>query len=251
MLDLFSGIGGFSLAASWVWPDLEIVSFVEIDKYCQKVLIKNFPGVPIHPDIKEFKADGFGTIDLVCGGFPCQPFSTAGKRKGKEDDRDLWPEMFRVIQEARPAWVIGENVAGFINMDLDRSISDLESAGYEVEPISVSACGLQAWQRRERIWILATNIRGNSDNFKPAIYKNEYHLAKIAGTQQSLECKHNGIYKPCAWDNPWNETNTPILCGRDDGIPNRVDRIKGLGNAIVPQVAAMIMQGIKEVEHAS
>lgn len=118
-LDLFSGIGGFALAARWMgW---ETVQFVELDKFCQRVLEKNFPGVPIHGDIKTFDGTRFrGAVDIVTGGFPCQPFSTAGKRKGKADDRYLWPEMLRVIGEARPTFVVGENVAGIISMGLDQ-----------------------------------------------------------------------------------------------------------------------------------
>lgn len=110
-LDLFSGIGGFSLAADWVWEnDHKIIGFCEIDKFCQKVLKKHWPGVPIYDDIKKLDGKQFGTVDLLTGGFPCQPFSVAGKRKGQEDDRALWPEMFRIIQESKPHWIIGENI---------------------------------------------------------------------------------------------------------------------------------------------
>jgi len=196
-LDLFSGIGGFALAASWVWGDEhEIVSFVEIDKFCQKVLNKHWPLVPIIEDIRDvtyerilayaehsrhnitenriktkqdsnesqngiFKRDGGNerttspTIDLLTGGFPCQPFSCAGKRRGSKDDRALWPEMLRVIQEVRPAWIIGENVAGIINMELDTVLSDLESAAYEVQSFFIPACGVDAPHRRDRVWIVA------------------------------------------------------------------------------------------------
>jgi len=109
-LDLFSGIAGFALAAQNVWgADHHIHAFVEIDQFCQKVLAKHWPGVPIHSDIKEYKHDGT-VIDLLTGGFPCQPFSCAGKREGRDDNRFLWPEMFRVIGETRPRWVIAENV---------------------------------------------------------------------------------------------------------------------------------------------
>jgi len=151
-IDLFSGIGGFALAARWA--GFETVQFVEIDKFCQKVLNKNFPGVPIHDDIKTFhwtEASPF----ILTGGFPCQPFSCAGKRRGKEDDRFLWPEMLRVISEARPTWVIGENVAGFINMGLDDCISDLENQGYEVQTFIIPACAVNAPHRRDRVWIVA------------------------------------------------------------------------------------------------
>ena len=154
-LDLFSGIGGFALAASWVWGDEHnIVSFVEIDPFCQKVLAKNFPGVPIQSDIKEYKHDGT-EIDLLTGGFPCQPYSCAGKQAGSSDDRALWTEMLRVIREVRPTWVIGENVAGIINMELDQVLSDLENSEYEAQPFLIGACCVDAPHRRDRVWIVA------------------------------------------------------------------------------------------------
>jgi len=156
MLDLFSGIGGFSLAATVVWDNkLEIVSFVENDVFCQKVLNKHWPNVPIHDDIKTFKGDCyFETIDLLTGGFPCQPFSIAGKRGGREDDRYLWPEMLRVISEVRPTWVLAENVAGIVNLALDQVCSDLEGEGYEVQSFIIPACAVNAPHRRDRVWIV-------------------------------------------------------------------------------------------------
>jgi DNA (cytosine-5)-methyltransferase 1 len=255
MLDLFSGIGGFSLAGRWA--GMTTVGFVEIDPFCRAVLAKNFPGVPIHDDIKTLKGhhvrqwiadadeelgddraaapdpstmqrstidgdqpdgdtdvagpdaddrrtpDGglrerhgrsneevrargnpaldAGAIDVLTGGFPCQPVSLAGKRRGKEDDRYLWPEMARVIDEVRPRWVVGENVAGFINMGLDDCLLDLESLGYEAWPVVIPACAVGAWHRRDRVWIVAhaerdqggerrdaNQIGGRSDEAKQA-----------------------------------------------------------------------------------
>ena len=132
MLDLFSGIGGFSLAAQWVWGDeLEIVAFCEIDKFCQKVLHKHWPNVPI---------------------------SVAGKRKGKEDNRFLWPEMFRVIKEIRPRWIVAENVTGIVRMVLDDCLSDLEGEGYSTQPIIIPACAVNAPHRRDRVWITAYSL---------------------------------------------------------------------------------------------
>lgn len=160
-LDLFAGVGGFSLAASRVWPDHEIVGFCEIDPFCQKVLKKHWPGVPIYDDIKKLKGSDFGTVDLISGGFPCQGFSVAGKQRGKEDDRYLWPEMCRVIEEAKPRWVLGENVPGIINMALDDVLSDLGSLGYETTAFIIPACAVNAPHRRDRVWIIAnrTNPR--------------------------------------------------------------------------------------------
>lgn len=155
-LDLFSGIGGFALAAQWVWgAEHEIVSFCDNDKAAQVVLSKHWPGVPIHDDIKTLDATKWrGTVDLVTGGFPCQPFSCAGKRGGAADDRYLWPEMLRVIDECKPRWVLGENVPGIIGMELDRVLFDLERAGYEARPLVIPACAVDAPHRRARVWIV-------------------------------------------------------------------------------------------------
>ncbi len=160
VLDLFSGIGGFSLGLHRA--GFETVAFCEIEKYPQRVLKKNFPGVPIYDDIRQLtaerlKTDGIGAIDVVCGGFPCQPFSVAGKQRGQKDDRDLWPEMFRVIQETRPTWVLGENVAGFVNMELERTIFDLEGEGYEMQSFIIPACAVDAKHRRDRVWVIAAD----------------------------------------------------------------------------------------------
>lgn len=159
VLDLFSGIGGFSLGLSWA--GFETVAFCEIEEYPRKILARHWPGVPIHKDIRELDGTQYrGTVDVICGGFPCQPFSLAGKRTGKADDRDLWPEMFRVIREVQPAWVIGENVAGFVNMELDRTLSDLESAGYACQTFDIPAVGVDAKHIRHRVWIVANASGG-------------------------------------------------------------------------------------------
>ena len=135
MLDLFSGIGGFAYAADTVFgDDLEIAGFCEIDKFCQQLLKQHWPGVPIHQDVKELNGTQVkGTIDIITGGFPCQPFSSAGKRLGTDDDRHLWPQMYRIIQDLSPRWVVGENVYGFISwnegMVFEQSCIDLENAG--------------------------------------------------------------------------------------------------------------------------
>ena len=193
-LDLFSGIGGFSYAAQQIWKDdHNIIAFVEKDKYCQRVLKKHWPNIPIIDDIKGFNYEKFtnvsntensddktskntegwsqmqsgrgscrsGTakIDLLTGGFPCQPFSVAGRKKGKKDDRYLWPNMFKIIQETKPTWIIGENVPGIINMGLETTVFDLEEEGYEVEVLVLPAIGVSALHKRNRVWIIA-----NTDN---------------------------------------------------------------------------------------
>jgi len=152
-LDLFSGIGGFALAARWA--GLETIQFVEYEPFCQQVLTKNFPGVPIHDDIKNFSADGIVSPFLLTGGYPCQPFSQAGKRRGKEDDRHLWPEMLRVIRECRPTWVLAENVSGHIKLGLEEVLLDLESEGYDSQVFHIGAVAKDAPHRRMRLWIVA------------------------------------------------------------------------------------------------
>lgn len=168
VLDLFAGIGGFSLAAHWMgW---KTVQFVEKEPFCQKVLNKNFPGVPIHDDIFTFSGEPFrGRIDIITGGFPCQPFSAAGKRKGRADERHLFPEMLRVISEVRPRWVVAENVRGLLSIEsgqvFSEVITSLEGEGYEVITFCVPASAVEAPHRRDRLWIVANTIsRGCGEN---------------------------------------------------------------------------------------
>lgn len=154
VLDLFSGIGGFSLGLERT-GGFETVAFCEILEPARRVLAAHWPNVPRFYDVRHLSSDP-GAVDVVCGGFPCQPYSTAsaGKRKGAEDDRALWPEMRRLIQESKPTWVIGENVAGFIGMDFERVVSDLEGDGFEVFPPDIPACAVNEDHRRDRIWII-------------------------------------------------------------------------------------------------
>ena len=163
ILDLFSGLGGFSLGLERT-GNFETVAFCEIDKYCTLLLQKHWKGVKIYNDVKEItkerlEADGVQLPDVITGGFPCQPFSVAGKQKGTSDDRHLWPEMFRIIQEFTPRWVVGENVKGITNiqdgMVFEAVCTDLEGTGYEVRTFNIPAAGVGAPHRRERMWIVA------------------------------------------------------------------------------------------------
>lgn len=161
---LFSGIGGFDIAAAWAgW---ENVFACEIDPFCQKVLKYHFPNSTLYENIRTTDFTIWrGRIDVLSGGFPCQPFSTAGKRKGTEDDRYLWPEMLRAIREISPRWVVGENVLGIVNwnggMVFEQVCADLEIEGYEVQPYVLPACGVGAPHRRDRVWFVSRRIMEN------------------------------------------------------------------------------------------
>lgn len=167
MLDLFSGIGGFSYAGEKLVGGYETVAFCEYDKHAQKVLRKHWPDTEIIDDVRELAndADRFrGLVDIVVGGYPCQPFSLAGVRRGDKDDRHLWPEMLRIIQSVRPTWVIGENVAGHITLGLDTVLSDLQSASYQARTFVLPAVAADAPHRRDRVWIVAhADSQGQSD----------------------------------------------------------------------------------------
>ena len=158
VLSLFSGVAGFEIGL--IRAGMTVVAQCEIDKYAQGILQMQWPDVPCYEDVRDvtrerLDADGVGAIDVICGGWPCQPFSVAGKQAGKEDDRHLWPEVHRLIQECRPKWVIGENVSGFVTMALDDTISDLESEGYTARAMVIPACAVNAIHRRDRVWIVA------------------------------------------------------------------------------------------------
>jgi DNA (cytosine-5)-methyltransferase 1 len=157
LLDLFSGIGGFSLGLESTGY-FETIGFVEKDKFCQKVLKKNFNNIPIESEVRNVKGDRY-KADIITGGFPCQPFSVAGKRRGTEDDRYLWDETIRVIKKCKPRWFIGENVEGIINISEGRVLQqiqkDLETEGFKVQCLVIPASGIGAWHQRKRVWIIA------------------------------------------------------------------------------------------------
>ncbi len=323
---LFSGIGGFELGLEWAGMG-PVKWQVEIDLYCQKVLAKHWSDVKRYGDIRDVGKHNLEPVDLICGGFPCQPFSVAGKRKGKEDDRHLWPEYLRIVTELNPAWVIGENVPGIINMELDTVLSDLENAGYSTATLIIPACSVDAPHRRDRVFILAHNNNTKngasrseinqdwSQNYEGWSEQSQYGNSGQDNTSQNTlnsrvrgrdngsegwgECslqterpdsnvtdtesretqsaKQRGLHaEPCGTDydawytkgtgqqgsinrqgqmqyggtgarQDWIEVATR-LCRVDDGIPNRVDRLKCLGNAVVPQVAMVIGELIIEYE---
>ena len=248
VLDLFSGVGGFSLGLERV--GMETVAFCEFDKKAQLVLKKHWPDVPIYDDVRELTYDKLKqegiieeparTIALICGGFPCQPFSVAGERKGDQDDRHLWPEYFRLIQEIRPRWVIGENVAGLINLGLDQVLSDLEGADYSCQTLIIPACALGAFHRRDRLWVVA-HSKGLGWPTNTRQYEN-------GDTPKTIIHRRHKLEPLCGGEFP-NTTNARTLRVAH-GIPNRVDRLKQLGNAVVPQIVEQIGRAIMEIENA-
>ena len=317
-LDLFSGIGGFCVAAQAC--GYTTIGFCEREPYAQQILKERFGAVladassgrqpeceyllpdgrkskgrdlnrchppRLHPDIFTLNGADYAGVDLLTGGFPCQPFSVAGKRLGKADDRAIWPEMLRVIREAKPAWIIGENVAGIVSMELDNILSDLEGLGYAAWPLVIPACAVDARHRRDRVWIVAHAI-GLRESQSSGSFADERGRAG----NQGQDVAHADIQRGCvrqvhgedasdAWESsrPRQRQDSRQLesavCGMADGIPEALDsgggfcqwpeedietprvttgmkhrahRLKGLGNAIVVQVATEIIRAIASLE---
>jgi DNA (cytosine-5)-methyltransferase 1 len=287
-LDLFSGIGGFSLGLESAGL-VKTVAFCDYEKFCQKVLKKHWPHVPIYGDVKELtherlKADGINSIDIITGGYPCQPFSVAGRKKGEEDPRHLWPEMFRLIKELRPTWVIGENVSGHIKLGLDTVLENLESEDYSARTFSISASSVGAKHKRERVWIVANTRRilrgeqseqdqrvvgrgpsktkkwshntnqigGSSKRAKtvanPGSSRSEIGLSKKGYREEGHTKKFiNNSDRYGGWKREDNWAIEPDVGRVADGISNRVDRLKCLGNSLVPQIPYHIGTIILEV----
>ena len=311
-LDLFSGIGGFAIAAQS--NGYQTIGFCEKEPYAQQILKERFgavladakklqrngcehnagsdsqkrgqvsqsgngSGPTLHPDIFTLNGADYAGVDLLTGGFPCQPFSVAGKRLGKADDRAIWPEMLRVIQEARPTWIIGENVAGIVTMELDNILSDLEALGYSAWPLVIPACAVDARHRRDRVWIVAYSMRdgrnerraeregqrgrtthisagASSEDVAHADQRTERSQPEHAEHQQhrgrqlepSIRRVADGLPEGldggggvCQW--PEEDHNTPRV---STCVGNRAHRLRGLGNSICPPVAEEIIRAIRE-----
>ena len=316
---LYSGIGGWLLAAQRA--GIENVFTCEIDNFCNKILDKHFPNTDRHYDIKETDFTKYqGSVDILSTSDPCQPFSFAGKRSGKADDRYLWPQTIRVIREVKPPYVVFENVSGFISLGFETVASDLEAEGYAVESFVIPACAIGAWHRRDRLWIVAYSVNGSDrtrggQEGKTESLQGEYRKAgrsrmlsgaskdvpdtKCKGLQgepigemeesskSTEDCKdvpdtdipgsqrrnsgklsectnkqfigngdsqNNGDYRQfesriCRMANglsPWvYEPDIPRVA---IGVKDRVNRLKSLGNAIVPQIALILFEAIKEYD---
>jgi DNA (cytosine-5)-methyltransferase 1 len=278
---LFSGIGGFDLASEWMgW---ENVFHCEWNPFGQKVLNYYWPkAISYHDITKTDFSIHRGQIDIITGGFPCQPYSMAGKRKGKEDERHLWPEMLRCIREVQPTWIVGENVLGLVNWDggmvFEEVQADLESQGYEVQPYVLSAASVNAPHRRDRVWFVAYS---NNKRRSPGSGEIQSKDGEVHEWNNNAESS-NSSFKWDATDSDgiglWREgdrirdsrffnkegkignwdnfpTVSPI-CSRNDGLSDRLDSItfskwraesiKAGGNAIVPQVVHQIFKAIQQ-----
>ena len=319
LLDLFSGIGGFSLGLEST-GFFETIAFVEKDKFCQKVLKKNFKNITIEGDIRNVKGSNY-KADVITGGFPCQPFSIAGKRKGTDDDRYLWDETIRVIRECKPRWFIGENVEGIINiqdgMVLRQVCDDLEKEGFEVQCLVIPASGIGAWHQRKRVWIMAhsnsnrhrneiegsstkkkriskehrkeyntsrkssrastlwngdneyvpnTNIssktqRGEYENDEKTSSSREHFKGRsisyggegcVQSTWKSEDVSNSNGKESFKEQQTWWQTQSS-LCGVPNGVSyeldkDRTNRIKSLGNSIVPLIARELGLAIMKAE---
>jgi len=299
-LDLFSRIGGFSLAAQRA--GFRTVGFSEVEPYACRVLAERFPGVPNLGDVRKRESfAGLGSVTILTGGYPCQPFSMAGRRGGKDDDRHLWPSMRGIIEAVRPTWVIGENVLGHVTLGLDEVLANLESDGYAAQPFVVPACAVDAKHRRDRLWIIAHTIDDRlPDKLGPTEQRGEEVTAAVGlgrdvsnpdltrlerGVFPSLSgkeaplaaarCGENvadsasggqsgqgeSIERSGAETDGERKTNHALAMRQPavwcpepnvgrvaDGIPRRMERLKGLGNAIVPQVVEPFFHWIAQIE---
>jgi DNA (cytosine-5)-methyltransferase 1 len=318
-LDLFSGIGGFSLGME-ATGGFKTVAFCEIEKFPRKVLKKHWPYVKQYKDIKELtneqlETDGIIPIDIITGGYPCQPFSVAGSQRGEKDKRHLWPEMFRLVKECRPTWVIGENVSGHIKLGLDTVLEDLESEGYSTRAFSISASSVGANHKRERVWIVGhSQHNGSSSSTKSRSFKETsdnnqegknkagelagagrsssgadventrrtLRQGSLFGTENENETGKENAYQfersSSSSGNGISNTNGSGLQGRGSehqlresqeersfgwerwwelepnvgrvahGVSKRMDRLKGLGNSLVPAIPYVIGQSILKEE---
>jgi len=273
-LSLFSGIGGIDLACEWA--GIKTVAFCEREPFPQAVLRKHWPDIPIYDDVctltkERLDADGIGTIDLIHGGYPCQPFSVAGKREGTEDDRHLWPEVFRLIQAISPRWFVGENVAGHITLGLDIVLADLESIGYEWETFVLPAMAVGAPHRRDRVFIVAHSYGERwKEHYASSVSKELGQRARRdfeeilsnANSQPRFQTNttfgtigsRRGPWDDASWgyrgSKPgtyWDVSEPPVF-GVDDGLPNHMDRVKSLGNAVVPTQIYPILAAIKQID---
>jgi DNA (cytosine-5)-methyltransferase 1 len=296
---LFSGIGGLDLGLERA--GMEIAWQVENDDFCRRVLAKHWPNVPCYGDIREVRGTDVEPVDLICGGFPCQPTSHAGRRRGEGDDRWLWPEMLRLIREVKPAYVVGENVFGLVTHDegllLASIVADLAAEGFEVAPpVVFPACAVGALHRRDRVWICAYarhNDRGAEQGVEQAQRaevadgvratadadgidvqgrqrggideeRRSFEIERPSGLRSAdtaalSDADDARFVRPAVHARPRGEGQgtagstwrsgwavEPSVGRVAHGVSGRVDRLKALGNAVVPQVAELVGRHLME-----
>ena len=284
-VDLCSGIGGFALGFEWAGLS-HPVQFCDIEPWSRKILKKHWPDVPIAEDVKELASDPerlVSNCDILTSGYPCQPFSVAGKQKGFEDDRHIWPYILKIVAHKRPTWCVFENVYGHVALGLDQVLLDLENESYATRTFIVPACGVNAPHRRDRLWIVgnaqhdgpstakvrgvneedargssqgqsqteqSSRASGREDDVNVADTSNKGLQGRLSGrsnSERQSKLGHSGRGSSAygqSGQNWW--AVEPNIRRVADGIPRRVDRLKGLGNAIVPQIAMNIGLAIKE-----
>jgi DNA (cytosine-5)-methyltransferase 1 len=265
LIDTFSGIGGFSLAARWL-GGIETVQFVERDPYCQRVLAKHWPTVPIHDDICTF-SPAPGSADIVCGGFPCQDISAAGKGAGLAGARSgLFYELLRVVCLVGPRYVVLENVAAITYRGMDDVLGALAEAGFDAEWACIPAAAVGACHQRDRWWCVAyaqgqqrNDLRAaragrqakpeSGDGNGPAV---DSYGQRLEGSHQLASGWSQWPAAPRRLSSDWGGyVSQPVLCRGDDGLSGRVDRLRALGNAVVPQVAMVPLARVLELEEAT
>ena len=287
-VDLCSGIGGFALGFEWAGLSKPVL-FCDIEPWSRKVLAKHWPHVPIAEDVKELANDPNGLVpdcDILTAGYPCQPFSVAGKQRGTEDDRHIWPFISQIIAQKRPAWCVLENVYGHVALGLDEVLAELEAQNYATRAFIVPACAVEAPHRRDRLWIIAhTNSHGEpngaineqrlvADTDSSRQQQSHKEMANRSSEQfdsgsfqsrEDVADTSSGQCKRGSQKQIYGQRNLSEQLGRGgedahrgwaveppvgrvaNGISGRVDRLKGLGNAIVPQIAMQIGLTIKAV----
>ena len=235
MIDTFSGIGGFSLAARWL-GGIETVQFVEREPFCQRILAKHWPTVPIHDDICTFQPEP-GSADIVCGGFPCQDLSKAGARRGLGHDTrsGLFYQLLRVVCLVRPRFIVLENVAAILDGHLGTVVGELAANGYDCEWACLSAADLGAWHLRDRWWMVAY----------PSSYRIQGHLPDAVSWQRGLT--EVSFSRGVADLTNGPSGSSPRFRGDPDGVPTWMDRLKALGNVVVPQVAMVPLARVLEL----
>lgn len=236
VLDLFSGIGGFSLGLERA--GMKTVAFCEIDPFCRRVLAKHWPETPCYDDVRTLTAerlasDGVGPVDVICGGFPCQDISEAGLGAGLDGERSgLWSEIARLVREIRPAFVVVENVSALLGRGMDRVLGDMATLGYNAVWHCIQAADVGAQHIRDRVWIVG---------FLPDT--SEERLVQCWGEQLSPHSQEEWQIRQ-RFDQP-----EPLRVAH--GVPNRLDRLGSLGNAVVPQIAEIIGRAILSARAAS